>query len=113
VKFGKIPALFALVLVLGAGLVGCMSVPQGSSNPVLGSWNWPNGGTVLITSDHTMTHLDGLNVVDTGTWEELPGPGTKVRLTWGSGWIDTLTLSADGKTLEGPNQNGDIITGAR
>jgi hypothetical protein len=112
-RASKVLILLALALLQSVGLVGCMTAPAGSSNPAEGAWNWPNGGVVHIAADFTMTHVDGLDILDAGTWEAFPGPGTRVRLTWSSGWIDTLTLSADGKTLEGPNQNGDIITGTR
>jgi hypothetical protein len=116
VKMTRMLVVAGIALALCAGLVGCVSAPKGEvapTNPVVGTWNWFNGGVVTISDNLTMVHVDGTDIQDTGTWAALPGPGTQVRLTWASGWIDTLTLSPDGRTLEGTNQDGSGVSGTR
>jgi hypothetical protein len=85
---------------------------------VVGTWRWlfaPPGsalaehGTVTFSSDHTMTWSGGSN----GTWAQA---GNTVTLTWTSKKpvsVDTMTLSADGRTMNGANNTGWAVRGIR
>lgn len=69
--------------------------PQGG---IVGTWDWFNGSTVIINSNGTMQSSGG----NYGTWMR---SGSQYILRWrNGGWVDTLTLSIDGRRLEGTNQ---------
>ena len=78
----------------------------------VGTWSWFNGATVEIESDGTQSSSKG----NYGTWE-LTDPSSRLyTVSWvNGGWIDELTLSADGMNLAGWN-NGNPpywVTGTR
>jgi hypothetical protein len=80
-----------------------LAAPPGVSDPkdLVGSWNWePKGQVVTIYPDGTAT--SNYNV--TATWKQI-GTNSFV-LRWSNGFIDTLVLSRDGKTLGAVNQYG-------
>jgi hypothetical protein len=101
----------AISLALCCCLFACATVPAVGEAPradVLGTWSWFNGKTVTISPDHTLK-ADG----DSGTWKAVSADGRTVQLSWASSWVDTLTLSADGKRLEGHNNEGNEVSGTR
>jgi len=77
-------------------------------NAILGKWKWFTGSTPEFRADGTI----GGNADN--RWE-LTDAGTRLfTLSWGKGkWIDTLTLSPDGKRLDGKNQYGSAVWGKR
>jgi hypothetical protein len=79
---------------------------------VVGEWNWFTGGTVTIRSNGTVSHSQP-GPVSSGTWRYNPRSG-RVVISWENGrYVDTLTLSQDGNTLTGANQNGAPVSGWR
>ncbi len=79
------------------------SVPMLSA---IGAWYWFNGGVVRLTSDGKIIS-SGKNA---GTYS---CSGNTCKLRWGKGYIDTLTISADGRKLDGKNQNGTHVWAKR
>jgi predicted Ser/Thr protein kinase len=78
------------------------------SDPVVGRWNWIHDQIIELHANGTATNeSEGTS----GTWVLEKG---NYVFSWDGGkWIDTLTLSPDGESLSGRNQNGDKITGER
>jgi hypothetical protein len=76
---------------------------------IVGTWNWFTGTKVRMHPDGTLDGWDGNQKVNSGTWT---GSGNKYTLNWvDGGYIDTLTLSADGQSLDGYNKGGTHVTG--
>ena len=77
--------------------------------------NIPVEGEVAIQADRTVAWWKGpgdrLPAVS-GTWSCDPA-ARRFVFTWGHGSVDTLTLSADGRTLQGENQLGIQIRQTR
>jgi hypothetical protein len=70
---------------------------------ISGSWHWFNGGTVYILPNGTMGRA--------GTWT---CSSDTFVLKWNrGGYIDQLSLSADGKHLSGTNSFGATVWGDR
>ncbi len=76
----------------------------GGGNGFPGTWRWYNGVTVTIQPDGTL-----LAGSIRAQWE---GSGNAYRITW-PGPVDTITLSADHTSVEGHNQYGVHISGAK
>jgi hypothetical protein len=66
----------------------------GACTPV-GKWDWVDGARAVIHADGSVTHSSGY----AARWQPLGG--SRYLLTWNNGAIDTLTLSADGRTMTG------------
>ena len=112
----RIIVVVALMVGISYGFLACGSMPAGLSLAPMsatGSWTWFNGGTVTISPDFTLKHEQDGAVVDKGTWKAASIDGRTIKLTWDSGFTDTMTLSLDGKTLKGENEGGATITGTR
>jgi hypothetical protein len=80
----------------------------GDCSSVEGSWRWFNGKTVVLQSGGVLECED-----DKGSWTLTDAPGRRYLLNWGSGWVDDLRLSADGRSLDGTNQEGTQVSGGR
>jgi hypothetical protein len=79
--------------------------PAISCQKVLGTWDWFVGPSVTFKEDGT-----GGNGIFTFTWTCSSG---NYVLTWSHGYTDRIKLSADGKNLDGKNQNGTHIFASR
>jgi hypothetical protein len=65
----------------------------------IGRWSWFNGHTVVVHPDGALECID-----NTGTWELTdPSSGTYTLRWQVGGYIDQLTLSQDGRSLNGNN----------
>lgn len=86
-----------------------------STEPIIvGKWVWFNRGVVTVNRDGTMTHHLGGKKRNSGTWRLIDAAERKFELKWKiGGWIDTLTLSLDGKKLKGTNNRGTPVSGTR
>jgi hypothetical protein len=84
--------------------------PSGDATAIVGSWVWFNTHTVHIDADGGL-RLPGTAVV--GQWASADAAGHLYELTWYIGFVDHLTLSADGNELAGYNQRGTHVTGTR
>jgi hypothetical protein len=76
-----------------------------SCQRVVGTWDWFIGPTVTFKDDGT-----GGNSLFTFTWT---CSGGNYVLVWSHGYTDRVKLSADGKSLDGKNQNGTHIFASR
>lgn len=120
--------------VLSVSLIAGLSMLIGSCaslrlNPadLAGEWQWFTGEVVTISRDGTLSATSEGAPSNTGTWRIVSGTigdgvGVErlvtaarqmVELTWVNGFIDTLALSADKRTLDGTNQEGAQVTGTR
>ena len=67
-----------------------------------GKWTWYTGATVIIYPNSSFETILNRFKLDSGTWNR---SGNFYFLNWTTGgWIDNLTLSADGMKLTGHNQ---------
>jgi hypothetical protein len=92
---------------------GAAPAPQASPQAALaGRWNWVSGQTLVIAGDGSFKVYLGSQQINDGQWVSLGG--NSFRLTHRSGgWIDTITLSADGRTISGVNNRGNPLQGSR
>lgn len=102
---------FGLVSAIMLIIASCMTT--GGVSGVVGTWHWFTGETVTISPAYTLTAMNGSDVSNEGVWTVVSAADRTIKLTWKNGYIDTLTLSADGKTLSGTNQDGTQVTGTK
>lgn len=103
-------------LAQGGNLKGALAVEQEAAkytqtvkreDPILGKWSWFNGDL------HTFLPEGKVAGDPNSTWTLLDKDRKLYRIIWGGRWIDTVTMSADGRGLTGTNQDGTRITGNR
>jgi hypothetical protein len=76
---------------------------------IVGTWNWFTGTKVYLHVDGTFEAWAGNNISNSGTWSR---SGNQYTFYWvDGGYIDTLTLSSDGQSLDGYNKGGTHVTG--
>lgn len=79
---------------------------------IAGTWNWVSGQTLIVSADGSLQVWLNGRQINEGRWESLGGQ--RYRLTHRSGgWVDTVSLSSDGRTLDGTNNAGSHIRGTR
>lgn len=102
-----VPSLFAAVLI--GLLVDPASAADRCRNAV-GTWSWFNGYTVTLSANGSVIAVGLLR--NQGHWQCLDRQAGKIQITWqAGGWIDTLSVSADGSSLSGRNQYGIRVSG--
>jgi hypothetical protein len=81
---------------------------------IVGNWKWFNVNLVEI-SYHKMVAKDGKgNILNSGSWSLSNAKNREFTLQWEKGgWVDKLTLSSDGKRLDGKNNVGSSVWGTR
>lgn len=85
---------------------------QVSGASLVGTWNWVSGQTLVIKADGTCDVLEGARKINECRWESVGGG--QYRLTHRSGgWVDTVSVSADGRALDGRNNQGAALHGTR
>ena len=98
------------LLFLGVQL---SAAPKGAeADPIQGRWHYFNDHVLTISSGGNMTSNKGA----TGNWVFLKNPEVerKYRMQWeGNPLVDTMTLSRDGKKLEGKNNKGSRVWATR
>ena len=84
-----------------------------SSEPWLpGSFDWVGGQFLVVHPQHRVTiYLNG-SKINEGPWEYLGGNRFRFTMEKG-GYIDTVELSPDGKTLTGRNNFNNELRGTR
>lgn len=86
--------------------------PSQAASTIAGSWNWVSGQTLVVHADGAVEVYQGNTKINDGRWEILDG--NRYRITHrNGGWVDTVILSADGRSLEGTNNRGDRLQGTR
>lgn len=83
---------------------------------VIGVWNWSVTGTVEFSPGHQMHWRppSGSSAPPAiGTWTCASAAERRLELRWPTGFVDTLTLSSDGRTLSGRSSAGIPVMGAR
>ena len=110
-------AIWALVAIGAAGvglsLADKIRLERAApkSDPIVGQWLWtkPTNHEHEILPNGTLLCGGELH----GTWKPLDPDKRKYELFWRNRWIDTLTLSPDGNSLVGTNNNGQVIEAKR
>lgn len=87
---------------------GLASKIKADGTTIVGQWRWFNAQIVTINADGTLRGEKG----GTGKWN---ARGTRVySLIWDKpSWEDTLTISKDGRNLNGRNQGGVSVSGSK
>jgi hypothetical protein len=98
-------------LIFGLLLVFSLA-PQESQpkcNDIVGVWKWFVGPQLTFKADHTFVSSE-----NSGTWELTKAAERKYTLKWDNGgFVDAVTLSADGLKLTGTNNQNNKISGER
>lgn len=87
--------------------------PLANEDPLIGDWDWGWGeidpGKEPIYQNDVKVYGDGTCLSKagglSGTWER---SGNQVVINWANNAKDTLTLSQDGRSLEGKNKEGTM-----
>ena len=110
----KIKVLTLVFLVVGVFLLSLQHTAYAvSCNAIVGDWAWFNGGRVTLNPNGTITSKEFGKI---GTWECTDAARAVFTLRWVFGtppFVDTLTLSVDGKSLSGKNQYQYPVTANR
>lgn len=77
----------------------------GSCRAVPGAWTWPIVGGGVLYRNGT-SNLNGIP----GSWTCASG---HVTITWSNGFVDQMTLSADGNSMAGNNNIGPVWASKR
>ena len=97
--------IFALLLLVS--VAGQESQPK--CNDIVGKWKWFVGPELSISADHSFT-----NGENSGSWKLTNATERKYMLTWDvGGFVDEVTLSADGRKLAGTNNQKNNVSGER
>jgi hypothetical protein len=83
-------------------------IPIPGADPIVGCYQWFNGGTVAIRQDHT-----AVGGPFTATWQVVNAAQRTYLVTWQQPVTFTVTVSADQKSLSGGNQYGGSDTATR
>jgi hypothetical protein len=77
---------------------------------IAGAWSWFNNTVSTFNADGTGRATNNF----TCRWRVLDAAARRIEINWNNGqWVDTLTLSADGRSLAGTNQRNMRVTGTR
>ena len=78
--------------------------------PIVGQWVWFNQPIVHIDANGDLRLPDkGVS----GHWHVVDEAARTYELDWSNGYVDHVTVSPDGKSLDGTNQNGTKVTATR
>jgi eukaryotic-like serine/threonine-protein kinase len=75
--------------------------PVADDNPIVGCYQWFNGGGVAIRADHTVQGGPFM-----GNWESLNPSARTYLITWGQGVTSYVKIADDQLSLAGGNQYG-------
>jgi hypothetical protein len=80
----------------------------------IGQWSWFIGGEVTLSQGGAVRWVPGTVAIPpaNGRWTCDPKVG-KYVVTWQNGFVDTLSLSADGARLTGKSSTGVAVSGWR
>ena len=99
-------------LALAVMLLAAVAAATPQPPSVSGTWNWVSGQTLEVFPGGTLSVYQGSNKINEGRWERLGG--NRFRFVHiNGGFIDTVSLSADGNSLDGGNHSGNTLHGTR
>ena len=84
------------------------TAPIDETKSPCGNWVWHGGVLIVALNSDGTVSSDGS--VTKSVWHWVDQPNRTLRIDWTSGWIDHLTLSADGQSMDCVNNNGDTFT---
>lgn len=106
----RLSKLIILLIILLASTDGSAA----DTPSVAGTWDWVGGQVLVVLPDQTQKVWWDGNQVNQGTWQILNPATRQYQFKYDNGgWVDTVTLSADGNTLTGTNQQGTSLRGTR
>jgi hypothetical protein len=80
---------------------------------IVGTWSWFNKATVIVGPGGALSSNQGFS----GTWRCTDPAKRTFDFNWTQGptgpWFDKLTLSADGRSLVGRNQENNPISATK
>ena len=94
-----------LVLIILFGMI-FLSLDAVGSSGISGKWKWFNGAEVTFYSNGAVDASNGAK----GNWQYT---GQVYVIKWTNGWTDTVTLSTDGRRLNGKNNMGSPVSAQR
>lgn len=98
---------------VGAG-TGAWQPGRGARELFPGTYDWTDGQTLVVRADGTLEVLRGSRRTNEGRWEVEDAAAGRIRLEYRQGgWVDTVTLSADGREIDGTNNRGVRVYGTR
>jgi hypothetical protein len=98
---------FVLALLLIIPFIGQDSKTK--CNDIVGDWKWFVGPQLTIKADHSFS-----NGENSGNWEVANAKERQYKLRWDvGGFVDEVTLSADGHKLTGTNNDKNSVSGER
>jgi hypothetical protein len=83
-------------------------LPGPGDDPIMGCYQWFNGGGVVVRPDHTV-----VGGPFTASWQLLDAAQRTYLLTWQQPGVSRVTISADQRSLAGGNQYGGKDTATR
>lgn len=105
--------LIVLGIMTGMAFGAGATLPAGAAAPceaLVGKWKWFTGGVVSINPDGTIGHDPG----NDGTWECTDPAKGRATLRWRlGGWVNRVTLSADGRALASTDPSQSYVTAQR
>ena len=112
-------ALPALLWTLDGGLTRLASLSRDSAAAsdardgiLTGKWRWVAAGTELAPVEF-FTDGRAVGARVTGVWTLIDRAKREYRIEWSNGYVDLVTLSADGRTLDGQNTEGSSVEARR
>ncbi len=87
------------------------NVPDATPATIVGRWLWQGKWPIDVEPNHQVNASSRH-----GTWKEVVSPdGSRAYvLRWAHhGWVNTITLAPDGKTLDGHNTGGEHVFAQR
>jgi hypothetical protein len=88
--------------------------PPPPAPSITGIFGWVGGQTLVLHGNQTFQVFEGARPINDGRWELLDANARRYRFTHRlGGWVDTVTLSPDGRTLSGTNNHGLGVSGTR
>jgi len=96
----------------GGGMPGSGQSRIRAGAAIAGTWNWVSNQILVIHPDGAFEVFEDGGKVNEGHWENLEGRRYRLRHRYG-GYIDTVTLSDDGNTLDGTNNFRNQLHGSR
>ena len=98
--------MMGVVYFIGYGFFQAYANPYSQCNKAVGDWAWDTRAfPATIKSNGTVVGNDGGKKIK-ATWTCIDDAKGQIVVNWNTGYIDTLTISSDGKSMTGANNYG-------